>query len=102
MSPSFKEYQGSSVLITGGLGFIGSNLARRLIEIGGIKVFIVDALLPGHGGNPHNIHDIRNQVTVYTANLRSLQLEPEDPRLREQKAEGCRTSLRSVPRYRDW
>ena len=42
---SFKEYQGSSVLITGGLGFIGSNLARRLIEIGGIKVFIVDALL---------------------------------------------------------
>jgi UDP-glucose 4-epimerase len=71
MSKSFNEYQGSSVLITGGLGFIGSNLAHRLIEIGGVKVFIVDALLPGHGGNPHNIHDIRNEVTVYTANLSS-------------------------------
>src|SRR5258706_15508612 len=43
MSQSFKEYQGSSLLITGGLGFIGGNLARRLIKIGGVKVFIVDA-----------------------------------------------------------
>jgi UDP-glucose 4-epimerase len=71
MTELFDEYKGSSVLITGGLGFIGSNLARRLTEISGVKVFIVDALLPGQGGNPHNIHDIRDQVTVYNANLSS-------------------------------
>ena len=69
MSELFEKYKGASVLITGGLGFIGSNLARRLSAIGGVKVFIVDALLPGQGGNPHNIQDIRNQVTVYKANL---------------------------------
>ena len=69
MSELFEKYKGASVLITGGLGFIGSNLARRLIAIGGVKVFIVDALLPGQGGNPYNIQDIRNQVTVYKANL---------------------------------
>ncbi len=59
------------MLITGGLGFIGSNLARRLVEIGGVNVFIVDALLSGHGGNPHNIHDIRDKVAVYRADLSS-------------------------------
>src|SRR5437868_1663519 len=69
MSEIFQKYKGASVLITGGLGFIGSNLARRLTAIGGVKVFIVDALLPDQGGNPHNIQDIRNQVTVYKANL---------------------------------
>ncbi len=69
MTELLEKYKGTSVLITGGLGFIGSNLAHRLTAIGGVKVFIVDALLPGHGGNPHNIHGIRDQVTVYKANL---------------------------------
>ncbi|WP_407079790.1 NAD-dependent epimerase/dehydratase family protein, partial [Candidatus Hakubella thermalkaliphila] len=46
------------VLITGGLGFIGSNLALRLVELGA-RVLLVDCLLPEYGGNPINIRDIR-------------------------------------------
>jgi UDP-glucose 4-epimerase len=66
---SFSEYKGRSVLITGGLGFIGSNLARRLVEIDDVEVTIVDALLPDQGGNLFNIHDIRDRVKLHTANI---------------------------------
>lgn len=71
MSGSFSEYKGRSVLITGGLGFIGSNLARKLVEIGDVEVTIVDALLPGQGGNLHNIHDIHDRVALHKANMGS-------------------------------
>ena len=71
MSGSFSEYKGRSVLITGGLGFIGSNLARKLVEIGDVEVTIVDALLPGQGGNLHNIHDIQDRVALHKANMGS-------------------------------
>src|ERR1700694_1384617 len=66
---SFTEYRGRSVLITGGLGFIGSNLARRLVDLGDVEVVIVDAMVPGQGGNFQNIHDIRDQVTVKIADI---------------------------------
>jgi UDP-glucose 4-epimerase len=69
MSESFSEYKGRSVLITGGLGFIGSNLAHKLVEIGGVEVTIIDALLPGKGGNLHNVHDIRDRITLHKANV---------------------------------
>ncbi len=49
-----KGFQGASVLITGGLGFIGSNLARRLIDLGA-SVTLVDSLIPEYGGNLFNI-----------------------------------------------
>jgi UDP-glucose 4-epimerase len=71
MSAIFNAYKRRSVLITGGLGFIGSNLARRLVEIGDVDVFIIDGLLPGQGGNPHNIHGIEDRVTLHTANIAS-------------------------------
>lgn len=64
-----NEYKGRSVLITGGLGFIGSNLARRLVEIGDVDVSIVDALLPDQGGNLFNIHEIKDRIHVHRANL---------------------------------
>jgi UDP-glucose 4-epimerase len=60
---------GSDVLITGGLGFIGSALARRLVEIGA-KVTLVDSLIPEYGGNLFNIHDIRDRVTVDLTDVR--------------------------------
>jgi len=63
-------YRDRSVLITGGLGFIGSNLARRLVEIGGVKIFILDSLLPDQGGNRFNIHEFKNEVTVHEADMR--------------------------------
>jgi UDP-glucose 4-epimerase len=69
MSRTFSQYKGCSVLITGGLGFIGSNLARRLVQIGDVEVSIVDALVPGQGGNLYNIHDIRDRIQLHTADI---------------------------------
>lgn len=51
------------VLITGGLGFIGSNLAARLVELGA-DVTVSDGLVPGAGGNPFNVRAIDNRVRV--------------------------------------
>lgn len=62
-------YNGKHVLITGGLGFIGSNLARTLVEQGA-HVTLVDSLIPQYGGNPYNIDGIRNQVTVNVCDVR--------------------------------
>ena len=70
MGDHYTVYKDRSVLITGGLGFIGSNLARRLVELGGVKVFILDALLPDQGGNRFNIHEFQNDVTVQEADMR--------------------------------
>ena len=59
----------SDVLVTGGLGFIGSALARRLVELGA-NVTLVDSLIPEYGGNLFNIHDIRDRVTVDLTDVR--------------------------------
>ncbi|MEA2204935.1 MAG: UDP-glucose 4-epimerase [Blastocatellia bacterium] len=69
MTNHYQEYKERSVLITGGLGFIGSNLARRLIEIGDVNVSIVDALIPGQGGNLFNIHGLDGRVRVHRASI---------------------------------
>jgi UDP-glucose 4-epimerase len=70
ISPSYAAYTGRSVLITGGLGFIGSTLARRLVELGGVDVSIVDATIEGQGGNSFNIAGIEKNLEVYKADLR--------------------------------
>jgi len=62
-------YNGKKVLITGGLGFIGSNLARELVNQGGI-VTLVDSLIPQYGGNVFNISDFRDKVTVNVCDVR--------------------------------
>ncbi len=62
-------YQNKKVLITGGLGFIGSSLAHALVKLGA-EVTIIDSLLPGMGGNRYNIQGIENKVTVNIADLR--------------------------------
>ncbi len=69
MVDHFNQYKGRSVLITGGLGFIGSNLARRLVEIGNVEVMIVDALIQGQGGNLFNLDGIADRVQVYHADM---------------------------------
>lgn len=63
------SYHGARVLITGGLGFIGSHLARRLVNEGA-KVTIVDSLIPEYGGNLRNVHDIRERVDVHVTDVR--------------------------------
>lgn len=57
------------ILITGGLGFIGSNLAVRLVKEGA-KVTIVDSLMPMYGGSMYNIHGIEDQVRINISDVR--------------------------------
>jgi len=64
-----KPFGGVRALITGGLGFIGSHLARRLLHMGA-DVTIVDSLIPEYGGNFFNIHDIRDRVSVNITDVR--------------------------------
>src|SRR6266478_3817508 len=66
---SFQEFKGKQILITGGVGFIGSNLARRLVSLGA-RVTLVDSLIPLYGGNLFNIEDIREQVTLNITDVR--------------------------------
>ena len=64
-----STYINKQILITGGLGFIGSNLARELVAQGA-KVTLVDSLIPQYGGNPFNIEDIRDKVIVNVCDVR--------------------------------
>ncbi len=70
MSDYLGYYAGRRVMVTGGLGFIGSNLARRLVELGA-EVLLVDSLVPGYGGNLHNVADLGGRVVVNVADVRS-------------------------------
>ena len=65
MSP----YKGKNVIITGGLGFIGSNLARHLVKLGA-NVTLIDSLMPQYGGNLFNISDFRDEVDINFCDVR--------------------------------
>jgi UDP-glucose 4-epimerase len=62
-------YRGRKVMITGGLGFIGSNLARRLVDLGA-QVLLVDSMIPDYGGNFFNLRGIEGRVRVNVADIR--------------------------------
>ena len=62
-------FSGRKVLITGGLGFIGCNLARRLVDFGA-SVTLVDSLIPEYGGNLFNIAGIEDKVRVNISDVR--------------------------------
>ena len=62
-------FKGRKVLITGGLGFIGSNLARRLVDLGA-RVTLVDSLIPEYGGNLFNIAGLEDHVQVNISDVR--------------------------------
>jgi UDP-glucose 4-epimerase len=62
-------YRGRKVMITGGLGFIGSNLARQLVDLGA-SILLVDSLIPDYGGNLFNIDGIADRVGVNIADVR--------------------------------
>lgn len=66
LSPAFF---GKDVLITGGLGFIGSHLAIQLVALGA-RVTLVDSLIPEYGGNIHNIEPVKDHVQVNIADVR--------------------------------
>jgi nucleoside-diphosphate-sugar epimerase len=62
-------YRGKRVLVTGGLGFIGSNLSLRLVELGA-DVMIVDSMLPDYGATLANIEPVRDRVHVNYSDVR--------------------------------
>lgn len=64
-----NDFADARVLITGGLGFIGSNLAARLVDHGA-RVTLVDSLVPEYGGNLANIAGIADRVTVNVSDVR--------------------------------
>jgi UDP-glucose 4-epimerase len=64
-------FNGRRALVTGGLGFIGSNLAIRLVRLGA-KVTIVDSQIPEFGGNLHNVAPVRDSVVVDGSDLRDV------------------------------
>lgn len=63
-------YRGRNVLVTGGLGFIGSSLAHQLADLGA-DVLLVDAMIPEYGGNLFNIADLTNRVRVQISDVRN-------------------------------
>jgi UDP-glucose 4-epimerase len=71
-----RTYAGRRVLITGGLGFIGSNLARALVGLGA-RVTIVDSLIPEYGGNRRNLAGVAARVRVHLADVRDWPRLPD-------------------------
>ena len=63
------QFLGRNVLITGGLGFLGSSLARELVEAGA-NVTLVDSLVPEYGGNLHNVAGIEDRLHVNVSDVR--------------------------------
>ena len=64
-----ENFNGADVVITGGLGFIGSNLARELVTLGA-NVTLVDSLIPEYGGHLFNINGIEDRLEVNISDVR--------------------------------
>lgn len=64
-----ETFRGKRVLVTGGLGFIGSHLAHELVELGA-HVVLVDSLVPEYGGNLHNVAGIEASVRINISDVR--------------------------------
>jgi UDP-glucose 4-epimerase len=71
-NPFETSYKGLKAVVTGGLGFIGSNLARRLVELGA-EVVVVDCLQANSGGNPANLRGVEDRLQVRSIDLRNCQ-----------------------------
>ncbi|MEQ1828893.1 MAG: GDP-mannose 4,6-dehydratase, partial [Pirellula sp.] len=62
-------YRGRRVLVTGGLGFIGSNLSIELHRLGA-DVTVVDSMLPAYGAKLENVASIRNGIRINFSDVR--------------------------------
>ena len=69
MTDLAASYRGKNVLITGGLGFIGSNLAARLVGLEA-NVTVMDSLIPEYGGNRFNIAGLEDRLQVNISDVR--------------------------------
>ena len=70
MAYSLKGMSGQRCLVTGGLGFIGSNIVHKLVELGA-SVSIIDACLDPYGWNPANIKEVKDKVQFTKADIRN-------------------------------
>ena len=68
-SPTRSSFDGSRALVTGGLGFIGSNLAIALVDLGA-DVSICDPMLPGYGANLFNVEPVASRLRVTDGDIR--------------------------------
>ena len=66
---NLNHFKGKNILITGGLGFIGSSLANKLVKLDA-NVTIVDNLLDDHGSNFFNIEAIKKDVSISLSDIR--------------------------------
>lgn len=65
-----NELKNKKILITGGMGFVGSNLSIRLASLGA-EVLIVDNMLPRQGGNLFNIEPVKDKVKINISDIRN-------------------------------
>ena len=70
-----SKFKGKNICITGGLGFIGSAIARRLSDVA--HVTIIDSLIPEYGGNFQNIDEIKSKITVKKIDVRDIDTAKE-------------------------
>lgn len=66
-------FKNKNVLITGGLGFLGSNLAQKMVE-SGAKVTVIDNLTPLYGGNMFNVSEIFDKITIVINDIRNIEI----------------------------
>src|SRR5258708_21188725 len=76
----FAAFRAKRAMITGGVGLIGSALARRLVDLGA-DWLLVDSLVPEGGANPPNIAPLPDRVPVETPPIRDpAAMRPLPPR----------------------
>jgi UDP-glucose 4-epimerase len=73
--PMEKHFKNKNILITGGLGMIGSSIANQLVKWGA-RVTIIDACLKPYGANEFNIHASRDKIKFYKIDIRDLKALP--------------------------
>ena len=69
MTLNTEAFYKKNVIISGGLGFIGSNLAIKLVDCGAV-VTIIDSLIPEYGGNLWNIEPVKDKVKINISDVR--------------------------------
>ena len=62
-------YRNRHVMVTGGMGFVGSNLARQLVDLGA-RVLVVDSMIPDYGGNAFNLSGLEEKLRINIADVR--------------------------------
>jgi UDP-glucose 4-epimerase len=68
---NLNEFSGKRILITGGVGFLGSNLAAELVQLGA-KVTLVDSMIPRYGATLDNLAEFADKVTVNFSDIRDV------------------------------